>query len=162
MKLHELVMLHGLQKTLLLVDKQTKFAILNYIPKWVENCENLIKLASEIYNITQGKRQQHLWLTTTNKKLTYGEVFTKMLDLDEKISEIYLSDWIFNNIMFITEEGNWELQNQLKIEFTGARELEYGGENIKRNQFLKGQRKLKWMIIHIDRFIKTGITLLSS
>ena len=162
MKLHELVMLHGLQKTLLLVDNKTKFAIINYIPKWVKNCENLIKLATEIYNITQGKRHEHLWLTTTNQKLTYGEVFTKMLDLDEKISEIYMSDWVFNNIMIFTEEGNWDLQNQLKIEFTGARELEYGGENTKMNHFLGGQRKIKWMIIHIVRFIKTGKTLLSS
>jgi hypothetical protein len=162
MRLHELVMLHGLQKTLILVDNKTKIATLNYIPTWVENCEKLIKLAAEIYDITQGKRQKHLWLTTTSQKLTYGEIFTKMLDLEEKISEIYMSDWIFKNIMIITEEGNWDLQNQLKIEFTGARELEYGGENIKMNHFLGGQRKIKWMIIHIERFILTGKTLLNT
>jgi hypothetical protein len=162
MRLNELIMLHGLQKTLILVDIKTKIAILGYIPKWLENCEKLIKLAAEIYNITQGKRQKHFWLTTTNQKLTYGEIFTKMLDLDEKISEIYMSDWIFKNIMTITEEGNWDLQNQLIIEFTGARELEYGGEIVKMNHFLAGQRKLKWMIIHIEKFILTGKTLLNS
>ena len=162
MKLHELIMLHGLQKTLILVDNKTKVAILNYIPTWVKNCEKLIILAAEIYDITQGKRQKHFWLTTSNQKLTYGEIFTKMLDLDENLSKIYMSDWLFTNIIAITEEGSWELQNQLKIEFTGARELEYSGENIKMNHFLAGQRKFKWMIIHIERFISTGKILLNT
>ena len=94
--------------------------------------------------------------------MTYGEVFTRMLDLEENLSIVYNSDWIFKNIMLYTEKGNWTLQNELIKEFTGARHLEYSSETSKMDQFLRGQINLKWMIIHVTRFIKTGKIILNS
>ena len=94
--------------------------------------------------------------------MTYGEVFTEMLDLEEDLSRVYNSDWIFKNIMSHTERGNWTLQNELISEFTGARHLEYSSEKSKMDQFLRGQINLKWMIIHVTRFIKTGKLILNS
>ena len=146
----------------MVVDKNAKIDIVNYIPIWVEHCENLIKIAIKIFDITQGKRNGHFWVTTQNTNLTYGEVITKMLDLDEELSNVYTSDWVFTNIMNHTEIGNWNLQNRLINEFTGARFIEYAGENSKMNHFMKGQRDLKWMIIHVVRFIEIGKTILRS
>ena len=162
MRLEQILMSQGLQKTLILVNQQTKILILRYIGTWIQNCKKLIKISIKIFDITQGKRVGNLWSTIKEVKLTYGEIFTIMLDLDEDLSQIYKSDWIFNNIMCTTEEGNWALQNTLYHEFTGARNIEFSSENAKMNQFLKGQRKLKWMIIHVTRFIETGKIILNS
>ena len=162
MKLSQMILSHGLQKTLLLVDERTKTDILNYIPVWIKKCEILIEISKRIFDITQGKRNGHFWVTTQNKNLTYGEVITKMLDLDEELSKAYTSDWVFSNIMNHTETGNWDLQNRLTHEFTGARFIEYGGETSKMNHFMKGQRDLKWMIIHVVRFIEVGKSILRS
>jgi hypothetical protein len=162
MKLNDLIMKKGLQKTIILVDKNTQIEILNYIGVWIENCKKLIKISINIFDITNGTRQGNFWLTMQKQIMTYGEVFTKMLDLEEHLSQIYNSDWIFKNIMIFTEEGNWTLQNELIKEFTGARHLEYSSETMKMNQFLRGQIKLKWMIIHVTRFIETGKLILRS
>ena len=162
MKLHELIMSQGLQKTILQVNQDTKVEILKYIGVWIENCQKLIEISVDIFNITNGKRHGNFWTTTKNVKMTYGEVFTKMLDLEENLSIVYNSDWIFKNIMLYTEKGNWTLQNELIKEFTGARHLEYSSETSKMDQFLRGQINLKWMIIHVTRFIKTGKIILNS
>jgi hypothetical protein len=162
MKLSDQLLKFGLQKTLLSADSQTRTDIINYIPNWLDCCEKLIKTSVKIYNITQGKRNGHFWVTTKKENLTYGEVFSKMLDLGEELSEIYMSNWVFTHIMVHTEQGNWTLQNILTDEFTGARKLEFSDETSKMNQFLKGQRDLKWMIIHVSRFIQLGKTLLNS
>ena len=116
----------------------------------------------DIFDITNGKRQGNFWSTIKNQEMTYGEVLTKMLDLEENLSMIYYSDWVFKNIMIITEEGNWTLQNELTKEFTGARHLEFSSETSKMDQFLRGQINLKWMIIHVTRFIETGKIILNS
>ena len=162
MLLNELLLKYGLQKTLILVDKSTKIEILNYIPKWVKHCDILIDISTKIFDITQGARNGHFWVTIKKENLTYGEVFSKMLDLGEELSEIYMSNWVFTHIMVHTEQGNWTLQNILTDEFTGARHIEFSSENAKMDQFLKGQRKLKWMIIHVTRFIETGKIILNS
>jgi hypothetical protein len=152
----------GLQKTIIMANKSTQIEILKYIGVWIENCKKLIKISVDIFNIANGTRQGNFWLTMNNQIMTYGEVFTKMLDLDENLSHVYNSDWIFKNIMRFTEEGNWTLQNELIREFTGARHLEYSSEVSKMNQFLRGQINLKWMIIHVTRFIETGKLILKS
>jgi predicted RNA-binding protein len=155
-------MSQGLQKTIILVNKNTKIDILIYIGVWIENCQKLIKISTDIFNITKGRRRGNFWLTTKNQEMTYGEVFTKMLDLEEDLSRVYNSDWIFKNIMLYTEKGNWTLQNELNNEFTGARNLEFSSETLKMDQFLRGQINLKWMIIHVTRFIETGKLILNS
>jgi hypothetical protein len=162
MKLSELIMNHGLQKTLIIVDDRTKIDILCYIPTWVERCKKLIEISTEIYNITQGNRYGHFWVTANNKMITYGEIFTKMLDLEEELSNTYTSDWMFKNIMIYTERGNWTLQNKLVSEFHGARKIEFSNETAKMNEFMKGQRDLKWMIIHVAKFINIGKAILNS
>jgi predicted RNA-binding protein len=162
MKLNELIMRKGLQKTILQANTNLKIEILKYIGVWIENCHKLIKISLDIFDITNGKRQGNFWSTIKNQEMTYGEVFTKMLDLEENLSMIYNSDWVFKNIMIITEEGNWTLQNELTKEFTGARHLEFSSETSKMDQFLRGQRNLKWMIIHVTRFIETGKLILKS
>jgi hypothetical protein len=134
---------HGLQKTLILADKRTKDNILKYIPEWVATCEKLIQISLEIYNLTQGKRCKTFWLTTKNERLTYGELFTKILDIDEELSKTNTGDWVFRNIMQITENGNWELQNNLNTEFIGARFLEFSSDTNKMDQFLRRQKNLK-------------------
>jgi hypothetical protein len=162
MRLEQILMEQGLQKTLILVNQPTQIIILKYIGTWLKNCRELIKISTQIFDITQGKRVGNFWETSNKIKMTYGEVFTKMLDLDEDLSQVYKSDWIFNNIMCKTEKGNWSLQNKLIKEFTGARHLEFSSEKAKMNHFFKGQRKLKWMIIHVTRFIETGKIILNS
>ena len=162
MKLENMILKYGLQETLKRVDLPTKILILKNIGTWIKNCRTLIDISTKIFDITQGRRSGNFWETTKKVIMTYGEVFTKMLDLDEDLSKTYNSDWVFKNIMTKTEEGNWALQNKLIDEFTGARHLEFSSEVAKMNQFLKGQRKLKWMIIHVTRFIETGKLILKS
>jgi hypothetical protein len=152
----------GLQMTIRKSNIKNKIAILSYITNWEIKCNLLIDTFTEFINILHGHEENELWISMDGRTLTYSTVIGLCFDLDAKISNIYSTDWYFNNIFSIAMEDKWTLQNKCWTAYMGSWDVECSSETAKRNHFLKSMRQAKFLITHLYDYIHMGKNILNT